>query len=603
MSWIRWQGLLVFVGVVAGLAAGIAFIAGPLVKWSIEGAGSRAVGARVEVADARLSFSPVGLVLTDLQVANPDAPMTNAVQVDRIELGVEPLPLLRRKVIIPALKADGVQPNTPRSRSGALPGRKAAPDEKSSRTFADLKLPGIDLPSPKELLAREELTSVALAKQLQADVGQRQSAWRERLAALPDKEKLDDYRARLDRLKAVDKDPQALLTLSSDLQALKADLGGDLKGLREAKDGLKDDISTLRTRLAEVRAAPQKDVARLKEKYALSGEGLSNVSRALFGNRIAGWVDTAVRWYRRVAPYLERPAASRGKKEAAPRQKRAGGIDIRFPEHEPLPDFLIRTAQLSVVLPAGNVAGRIDDITPDQDVLGRPLTFDFASDALRGIKGLNLKGALNHVDPQQPRDTADLTVRGYRATGVELVKSDTLGLTLAEGAADIDLNAELRAGHLDAKGSAALDAVRFATTTESKGAIATSIASALDDVKRFRLDGEVSGTPTDYDLSLSSDLDRVLKDAFGKQVKAQAAEFETQLTAAINEQIAGPLGSVDGKLGELGLLEGDLQGRLKEGNSIRDEIEKRIKEAAAGKIEEKLGGGLKDRLKGKVPGF
>lgn len=603
MSWIRWQGLLVFLTVVAGLTAAVAFIAGPLVKWTIEGAGSRAVGARVEVGDAHLSFLPLGLVVADLQVTNPEAPMTNAVQIDRIELGVEPLPLLRRKVIIPALEAVGVRPNTPRARSGALPGREATQEETPSRPLAGLPLPGIDLPSPRQLLDQEDLASVALAQQLQADVQQRQAAWRERLAALPDQEKLAEYRARLDRLKVVKKDPQALLTLRADLQALQADLGSDLKGLGDARDGLKDDLATLRTRVAAVRAAPQQDVTRLKEKYALSGEGLSNVSHALFGNRISGWVDTAVTWYRRLAPYLERRSAATGKKEPAPRRERAGGIDLRFPEHDPLPDFLIRTAQVSVVLPAGTVAGRINDITPDQDVLGRPLTFDFASDALQGMKGLTLAGALNHIDPQQPRDTADLTVRGYRASGVELVKSDALGLTLAEGAADIALHADLRAGELGAKGSAALDGVRFATTTESKGGLAASVAAALDDVRRFRLDGEVSGTATDYDLRLSSDLDRVLKDAFGKQLKARAAEFETQLTAALDERLAGPLGAVEGQVGELGLLDGDLQARLTEGNVVRDEIEKRLKEAVAGKIEEKLGGGLKERLGGKLPGF
>ena len=602
MSWIRWQGLLVFVGIVAGLVAGVAFIAGPLVKWTIEGAGTRAVGARVEVGDAHLSFSPLGLVVSDLQVTNPDAPMTNAVQVDRIALGVEPLPLLRRRVVIPSLEAVGVRPNTPRTRSGALPGH-AASEKAAARPFAGFTLPGINLPSPKELLAQEDLTSVALAKQLQADVDQRQAAWKERLAALPDKEKLADYRARLERLKAAKKDPQAILALTGDLKTLQDAVGSDLKALGDARDGLKDDLTTLRARLAEVRSAPQKDIARLKEKYALSGEGLSNVSRALFGNRVAGWVDTGVRWYRRLAPYLERPSTAAPKKEAVPRRERARGIDVRFPEREPLPDFLIRTAQVSVVIPAGTVTGEIHDITPDQDVLGRPLTFDFASDALQGMKKLSLTGALNHVDPQHPRDTADLSVRGYRAKGVELVKSDALGLTLADADADIDVDTELRGGALHAKGSAALDAVRFATTTEAKSAIATSIAAALDDVKRFHVDGEVTGTAADYDLHLSSDLDRVLKDAFGKQVKARAAEFETQLTAAINERLAGPLGAVDGKLGELGLLDGDLQSRLKDGNAVRDEIEKRIKEAAAGKIQEKLGGGLPEKLKGKLPGF
>jgi len=603
VSWIRWPGFVVFVAVIGGLGAVVALIAGPVVEWAIEAAGTRAVGAKVELGDADLSLFPLGITLTDLQVTDPDAPMTNAVQVDHIHFDVEPVPLLRRKVIVDAMQVTGVRPHTPRKVSGALPGRAAREKAAAEREGFAFALPGVDLPDPKTLLDNEDLASLALAKQLQSDVQQAREGWQGRLATLPGQERLRQYRERLDRLKSVDKkDPQALLALREDLLALQRDLRSDMKGLEEAKGALQEEVTTLRERATALRSAPQDDLARLKEKYALSSKGLSNVSRALFGGRIGGWVETALAWYQRLSPYLQRTTAPAPRAEE-PRRQRAAGVDVRFPERNPSPDWLIRLADVSVIIPQGSVSGRIHDITPDQDLLGRPLTFAFASDALQGMETVKLTGALDRVDPPHPHDTADLMVRGYHPANVELVKSDELSLALQEATSNLDLHVDLRGGTIAANANAALDSVRFATTTGSQGALATSVAAALADVRRFQLQGEVSGTVADPALRITSDLDRVLKDAFAKQVKARAGEFEAKLTAQINERLSGPLAAVEAQVGDLGLLDGDLQGRLKEGNLLTSEVEKQLKEAVAGKVEEKLGGSLKDKLKGKLPGF
>jgi uncharacterized protein (TIGR03545 family) len=604
VSWIRWPGFVVFVAIIAGLGAVVVLFGGPVVEWAVEAAGTRAVGAQVELADADLSLFPLGVTLSDLQVTDPDAPMTNAVQVDRIRCDVEPVPLLRRKVIIDAMEVTGVRVNTPRKVSGALPGRAAQPTAATDqRTGGGFALPGVDLPDPKTLLENEELASLAMAKQLQSDVQQTREEWLGRLTNLPDEKRLAEYRTRLDRLQAANKDPQAMLALREDLLALQRDLRSDIQGLEEAKGALQEDVATFRQRATDLRTAPRDDVARLKEKYALSSKGLSNVSRALFGGRIGGWVETALAWYQRLSPYLERAPIDASREAKEPKRQRGVGVDVRFPERHPSPDWLIRLADVSVIIPAGTVAGRIHNITPDQDLLGRPLTFDFASDALQGMEAIKLTGALDRVDPPHPHDTADLTMQGYRPAEVDLVQSDELHLALQEAKTDLDLRVDLRGATLAANATAALDAVRFATTTASQGTLAKSVAAALADVHRFQLQGELSGTVADPDLRITSDLDRVLKDAFAKQVKARAGEFEAQLTAGINERLAGPLAAVESQVGDLGLLDGDLQSRLKEGNLLTSEVEKRLKEAVAGKVKEKLGGSLKDSLKGKLPGF
>ena len=97
-----------------------------LVEMVIETQGTKAVGARVDVAAADLSLFPAGIEVTGLQVTNPDSPMRNALDVQRIYSNIELKPLISRKVIIDNLRVEGIQIDTPRKTSGAVAGGKPA---------------------------------------------------------------------------------------------------------------------------------------------------------------------------------------------------------------------------------------------------------------------------------------------------------------------------------------------------------------------------------------------------------------------------------------------------------------------------------------------
>ncbi|MBW2331494.1 MAG: hypothetical protein JRF30_11405 [Deltaproteobacteria bacterium] len=106
MKWVRWQGLIAFVVVVIVVMGVWFFVVDSAIEAVIEKTGTHVVGAKVELEDADLSISPLGLSLTGLQVTNPDEPMSNAVQVDRMSLLVEGAKLFRRKVIVKDLERD-----------------------------------------------------------------------------------------------------------------------------------------------------------------------------------------------------------------------------------------------------------------------------------------------------------------------------------------------------------------------------------------------------------------------------------------------------------------------------------------------------------------
>jgi len=248
---------------------------------------------------------------------------------------------------------------------------------------------------------------------------------------------------------------------------------------------------------------------------------------------------------------------------------RGKGVDVRFKERAPLPDLLIRTTHVSVEVPAGAIKGQVKNITPDQPILGVPLTFEFVGDKLKGLQSVKLDGTLSRVDPARPSDRANLRMRGYRVEDLSLSKSEQWALALKQALADMDLQATLRGEALNAKLVATLQSVQIASGVKAgAGVLANAVASALSDVKGFTLKAEVTGTVENYEVKLASDLDRVLKDVVGKQVQAQTARLETELQSAIAEKVAGPLNELKASFGGLDSVGTELASRLNLGTDL-----------------------------------
>jgi len=194
MKWVCWRGLIAFIVVLIVVMGAALLFVDDAIEGIIEITGTRLVGAKVELGAADLSISPLGLSLTGLQVTNPDAPMTNAVQVDRMALSMEDSKLLRRKMVVKEMTLDGVRLNTPRKRSGAISGKWAAPPVASKKAAREkFKFPSIEVPSVEEILQREKLHSLELIESLRTDLQMEKDQWQSRLVELPDKNKLGEY--------------------------------------------------------------------------------------------------------------------------------------------------------------------------------------------------------------------------------------------------------------------------------------------------------------------------------------------------------------------------------------------------------------------------
>ncbi|MEE9614702.1 MAG: TIGR03545 family protein [Thermodesulfobacteriota bacterium] len=571
---IRWQGLIGFVVVSTLIFAGWYIFADGIIRRAIERAGTEAVGAMVELEDADLTLFPLGLTLTGLEVTNPDEPMTNAVEVKRIAFLIDPGRALERKVIVEELTADGIRFNTPRERSGAvdtaLERASAGVKEKAEEVFA---MPSFDLPDIRAVLSKEGLKSLELAEALKRDIEADRKRWEGEMKGLLDKEKIASYKQRIEKLKGSKSGGVAgLIGGAAEAKKLQEEISGEIERARKLNTELQQGIKSYKARIEEARKAPSEDIKRLKEKYSLTPEGLSNISRNLFGARLGGSVDKGLGWYRRLAPYLGGGIEKVGGKEVV-RPVRMKGVNVRFTEREPTPEFLIRKAALSVSIPAGEIAGTVRDITPDQKIIGRPLTFDFSGEKLEGLDSIKLSGALDHSDPTNISDTASFDMKGLRLEKRELSVSKELPLVLETATADLTIDAGFKGEAMDTAIKAAFGSVRVdAAVGADAGKVAKAFGEAIEGIRKFGVEAVVSGTIDDHKLSVSTDLDRVLKKALGKFVKDQAAGFEKELKAGILAKTDGPLGEMLKSYGGVESLGGESAGRLKQGDGLMEEL-------------------------------
>ncbi|GJL55356.1 MAG: hypothetical protein NPIRA02_24880 [Nitrospirales bacterium] len=549
---VKWSfglvGILILVLVVFWV-----FIVDTLVENIIETKGTEIVGAKVELDEADLSLFPSGLTLTRLQVTNPDKPMSNAVDIARMAMGLDILPLLWSQVIIEEMAVEGVRFGTERSASGAI--RNAPVSEPGQGPFA-LSLPALDIPNVKEILEKEDLETVRLIEALKADIQHERDIWEERLKQLPGKEQVKKYKQRVKQVKKSAKGGiGGVLSGVEEVQSLKKEIETDVRQVKDAKKEFEEKTALLKTRLAQIKAAPQRDIHHLQKKYNLSPQGLASLSQSLLGSHIGSWVQQGLAWYERLKPYLEQ----------------GGGAETEVAASSDGPGvaFLIRLANVSLNLDIGDLSGTVRNITPEQAIFGQPLTFAFSGENMKGVQSLMLEGTLDHRQPDQALDQMQLAAKNFHLQDIVLSKDAQFPVSLNEGAADIAITASLKGQALTAKGSGQLTGLRIsAGSQQDTRPLTQSLRKAISDVSQLSVKANVTGTVEHYDVALESDLDEIVQRAAGKMVNEVAARFQQDLQVAIRAKTKEPIQGLQKRLGSLGAIGRDLTDRLAQHNTL-----------------------------------
>lgn len=526
-QWIRWWGLGLFVAIVLLLWLGT----NPLIEWSIESAGTRAVGAKVELDSVDLDLNPLTLNLNRLQVTNPEAPMSNLMEAGAIRMSLDGYALMRRRFAAEDMAVEGLRFDTERSESGAIARRDRKAEEDGDGFDMESVLPGLALPDPDRIVAAERERLQKKISEIESQAEEIRRQWDQRIGKLPGSDSVDAYRRRWQELE--DKDP---LRRVAGIRELKKDIDKGLETIGSLDDQLKRDRQQLGNLVEQARNLPAEEADRLMAASGLD-EGFSGVTRKLLGEQLNGWVETGLTGYRLASQQL---AGGEAKEESRP--PRGEGEYIRFPEEQPLPRFLIKRAAVDGIAEMAGTpvdfSGHLNDITHQPAIWGKPMTLDIDGRAGGGTS-LAVSGTFDHR--QEPgRDSLDFTVRQLTLKDATFSAGKRLPIVLEQGLADIDGSLNVTGGELDASVNTRISQADFAVGGDA-GETAQRLARAIETVSSFSLELDLTGTLGNPDISLSSDLDRVIGKALGEEVRAKVAEarqeLENKLRAELEPQL------------------------------------------------------------------
>ncbi len=570
------------------IAALIWFFAGWIVKTGVEQGGTAALGAKVELEDANVNWSPFGIELTQLKVTNPDKPMENMLQIDSAQGEVQFTQLLAAQVIINELTATGVKFNTARSTSGAIQTEEPSSSEQSKLDLNTIK---DKLPSFDEIIAKEPLITPEKAEAFKTTAKESQQDINEKIKNLPEAEKIKDYEKRLKAATSGDIGSlEDLKTRKDELSKIKDEIRQDKKNLEAARDSIKTAKQELKTDYSELKTAPKEDMARIRERYSLDAAGASNLTQLLFGDQAKTWFDNLQTWYTRLQEVM--PAAD----EAASEETVNEGDNLfAFVYDKTLPKFLIRHAKLAASIPVGDVDIDINDVTNQPQILGKPLTLKATGEGLPTASSLLIDAVIDHVNPKTPTDKIDWSIKDWQLTDLVLSKKDAMPVTLQKSLTNASGTASIQNKVLEGIFNADFKGVEW-QVAEKKG-WEGEVAKALKTIEKFNLKGEITGDISSPSFSIASDLDDHIKNVATQQLKTKQAELESKVQSYLNEQVTQVGGPYEDQLAALTNTEGSVTQRI---DQLEEMLKAEIQSAVDDKkqqAEDKAKDAVKDKLK------
>jgi uncharacterized protein (TIGR03545 family) len=572
MQWIRWWGLGVFAAIVGGVVALWVLFADTVVEWAVESAGTRVVGARVELAQANVGFSPARLELSGLAVTNPKAPMENAVEAERIAFDIDWIGLLLDRTHIDDVSVQGVRFGTARDTSGAIgtTERRTERSQLLARARDKAQIPPLEVPSAQEVLEREQLESPQVIADSRETMGERRRELEARLAELPGEAALQRHRQRLAELEGGD-DLESRLKAAKRTRDLVEAVRDDLDALRSARDEVKSSVAAADRTVAEARNAPRADIQRLYRKYTDAGAVAGELVHYLLGPRVAGWINKGWYWHEQVSPYLGRGDAGADATQTVPATRRPGR-NVIYPEADTEPGVLVRRVAISGAAGGGELDGRITDIAAPATMWGEPLRLNLTGQSISGISRLRLDGMLDRRSADAAVSRIDLDATGTEMAGLGLGPEG--GIRSSRGAADFRVTGGVRGDDVDLELDAVLRGASFAADDEVEPVL-REVVQALGNAKRIEIAARVTGTLESPELALTSSLKGIIAPILRDRLERAAGGFREELAAAVTGRTSGALEELTAATEAIDGLQQRLTERIEGFEKLLDRVRKR----------------------------
>ncbi|GHV09706.1 hypothetical protein AGMMS50229_20280 [Campylobacterota bacterium] len=624
---IRWWGLLLFL-VLGGLVAAVFWLlSDQLIKSKLEEALSAPIGYQVTIDRLHTTLSPLGMTIEGVQIPDTKNPMKNSVEIGRLAFNLDIAYLLHKKVLIDELVGEGVQIKTDRKKAAIKlpdPPKVEEPEEEETGLIADAKesandfFKGIaqDIPDVKTVIKNERFKTLEEGEAALERLKAIKEYWENAVKTKFDKQILKDLEAQYKELEAKaksiknEKDVFDVLDKAKAFKARVKALRDEYKGLYNQFESDRKEAKALIDRFPDL---PKEDFEALRKKYSFDFDGAFNLTGAIMGDEVQGYINTAIEWYNIAKPYVKQAQALKTQVKGDPIPKAERGVSrvVVYTEWSPKPTWWLKKAGVEMTLPSKNqIAFKLLHATSDQRITKEPMTVAVASMLVKGYEKLAI--AWTHDRRGVEKDTVDLDWLGVDFKGFHSGK-----FLFSPAKINLELGGTIDRGKLESRGDLSFSGVKM-TLESPKNELEKLVVNTLSGIDRFVVNMHFWDRPLLPKSSFSSDLDNQLGKRFKEALSARLKEFEAQLKAEIEKIAKAELAKLGASEADIAALEKVIKGEtdiasaleekigvtLSE-DALKKELKKRLEEEAKKKLKEqedkakeKLKKEAADKLKG-----
>ena len=569
---IRWSYVLTRLFIIACVLALLWVLMNPVLKLGLIIAGRSVVGANVNIGRLESSLKSSHVQLDAIQIADPNSPLENLIEVSHARFDFDNHAFLRRRLVISEGRLSGVQFNSDRTENGAI--EKSTDEEKTGPTWTDkaseLGEDWIDSSLDRlEEKIEEDLKSIRLAKELK----ERWPAEYERL----EKEADDISKRGKDLVKQIELYSKKPLDHLDKFQATLV----EIDTLRKDAIRLKRDLNRLRNQMRTDRVAIEEakkhDQEYVRKTVRMENLNAEKLSEYFLGPEMQKHVTSAVSW-------IEWGRTFFGTEDKEPKaevaERKETGISVIFPHMRMSPDFLVEKLHLdgdgTVDGKPYQFAGMIRDITHQSNRHDKPMSVRIETNGaiqLTADAVFDRRGEL-------PTERIVINIPALSQPARTLGDDDELSLHLAKGEAKIEADIVFRGNEVS--GNVVYLQQNVSITPNLKKAnnkeiLLGDLGSSLDAIQDIRANVQLHGTLKSPKWKLQSNLGDQLKTALDTAMKSELAAREQHLIAQANKLVDDEINSLEKKLFK---KHGDVLKKLEVGDKelavIKSEIASRI---------------------------
>ena len=568
---LRLRALAVAVPVVVLIGGALLLLLDGAVEGAVEDTGADIVGARVDVDRADVRLAEGRILLERVQVANPDAPFTNLIEVAEVAVDLRVEPLLAKKVVISSADVRGVRFGTPRETSGELenPSPESGRLWREVNEWADrvvlpaLRLDGLGDVVAVDAISDDSLSTLARSRALVEQGDSLLVRWRRDIGNLDPRPLLDSAQALAEQLGQLPRTPQGalqgvrLVRIGRDLMTRLSSMASDIQAFDSL---LATDVDGLRTSVQGLAPAMEADLAYARRLLRLPSLEQPDFSPVVFRETAISWLKPVLYWAHTAERVL--PPGLDPRRRPGPTRPRASGTTVTFPGGATYPSFLLEQGALDLEiggagLGAGRYQAQVRGLTSEPGLSGQPMVFEvFRGDAARGPGSIAVRASLHHAS-RPLRDSVQVRLSQVDLPAIDIPR---VGARLVPGSGELDFELARVAGEIDARFRWASDAVEWegGPTTQGSAAPVGSRAwvteflwRSLAGVRRLDLEMGFRGSLSDPEVWIRSNAGSAIAESLRAQVSAEVQEAEARLRSEVDRRISPVLADARRRVAEL----------------------------------------------------